>query len=220
MSMSQPTSELADEAPGPLSPHKSAALAEPSTQMGELRELPLAAIVPYWRNPRRIPDDAVNAIMESIRQFGYQQPIVVDRENVIIIGHTRYVAMRRLGIESAQVIVAQNLDPAKVKQLRVMDNKVREFSSWDYDKLVGELSELDADLMRAWFPEVGQLTDDGPDAPPDSPPPGTLSWDDVEPMADFTCPSCFHSWSVEVTVEAVKSGTITVTGPVHEGASA
>jgi hypothetical protein len=167
--------------------------------------LDLDGIVPYWRNPRRITDEAVNAVAASISEYGYQQPIVVDAANVIVIGHTRYAALRRLGARQAKVLRVTGLDQAKVKQLRVMDNRVREFTSWDYEALVAELSGLDTDLMRSFFPEAAMLTDDGPPDPP--PPPSPSDPSPVQdPVADFVCPSCFHGWSMPVTVEAIRTG--------------
>jgi ParB-like chromosome segregation protein Spo0J len=93
------------------------------------RVLSLDDIVPYWRNPRVVTDDAVNAVAESIERYGYTQPIVVDAENVIVIGHTRYAALRRLGATEAPVMTVTTLSPTQVKQLRVIDNKAHELTS-------------------------------------------------------------------------------------------
>jgi hypothetical protein len=179
----------------------------PDTAQAQL--LDLDQIVPYWRNPRVVTDEAVNAVAESITRYGYNQPIVVDASNVIVVGHTRYAALRRLGVAQAPVVTV-DLPPAKIKQLRVLDNRTHEFTSWNFDQLVQELDELDDDLMRAYFPDIVAEPDAGPDASgfvgaadgPYTPPPA----DQVE----FTCPSCFHEFSGTVTREMVLSGRITL----------
>lgn len=178
---------------------------EPKTKL-----VPLDSVVPYWRNPRRIPDDAVNALRESIERYGYTQPIVVDGENTIIIGHTRYAALRRMGAEKVQVRVVTGLPASKVKQLRVLDNRSAELTSWNMDELSDELEELDKDLMRSFFPEIGGLSDDGPEVGSDEGP-DTSDWDEVVTEAEFVCPSCFHSWKMEVDKEAVMAGKLEVT---------
>jgi site-specific DNA-methyltransferase (adenine-specific) len=187
----------------PTSKNRAAALPALETQTRHLD-----AIVPYWRNPRVIPEEAVQAVAESIRRYGYTQPIVIDAENVIVIGHTRYAALRRLGVDEVPVVVCE-LSPAKIKQLRVLDNRTHEYTSWNIDALSAELDDLDAQVMMAYFPEVGEVDSDGPDAttadlterPWERPP---------DLSAEFTCPSCFHSFSIDVTKEAVMSGTLEV----------
>src|SRR5260370_38002310 len=86
----------------------------------ELR--PIASIRPYHNNPRH-NDAAVDAAAASIREFGWQQPIVVDEDGVIIVGHTRYKAVLKLGLETAPVLVAMGLTPAQVKAYRIADNQ-------------------------------------------------------------------------------------------------
>jgi hypothetical protein len=170
--------------------------------------MPLDTLVPYWRNPRRIPEEAVAAVAESIRRYGYTQPIVVDAERVIIVGHTRYAAMRRLGVRSAPVRIAAELTPEQVKQLRVMDNRTKDFSSWVFDDLTAELEGLDADLMRAYFPDIGSLDDPGTaDVAGDDVIP---EWERVNTRAEFVCPSCFHTWDMEVDHDQVLAGKLKV----------
>lgn len=167
-------------------------------------------IIPYWRNPRRIPDEAVNAVAESISRYGYQQPIVVDGKMVIVAGHTRYAALRRLGAEEVQIVVARDLTKQQADQLRVIDNRSGEYSSWDWDALVGELGALDAGLMRAYFPDAVRV--DVPEAGTDQ---GeqhrtvdTEQPDQAAQDVDFICPSCYHSWTARVDRDAVLSGRI------------
>lgn len=116
-------------------------------------ELPIEDIKPYWRNPRRIPEEAVAAVQASIERYGYQQPIVVDDENVVIVGHTRLQALKRLGWAKVPVLRA-NLSQEKAKEYRLVDNKTSELTSWDFDALVMELREFDATLLESFFPDV------------------------------------------------------------------
>jgi ParB-like chromosome segregation protein Spo0J len=88
----------------------------------KVQEFPLDSIIPYARNPRRGP--AIEKVASSIKEFGFRQPIVVDPERVIIAGHTRYEAAKRLGLKTAPVHVAEGLTRAQVKAYRIADNRV------------------------------------------------------------------------------------------------
>lgn len=99
-------------------------------------------LVPYENNPR-INGLAVSVIADSIREFGFKNPIIVDEHNVIIAGHTRLLAGKQLGLEEVPVIVADDLTPQQVKAFRIMDNRSSEFAEWDYLKLLGEVKELE-----------------------------------------------------------------------------
>lgn len=113
-------------------------------------------IKPYWRNPRKNDDRAVEAVKESIKRYGYTQPIVVDKNNIIIAGHTRYKALRQLGYKSVAVVVS-DLDEEKAKQYRIADNKTAEMSEWDEDLLLFELREIEElEDMTAFF-DMGEL---------------------------------------------------------------
>src|SRR5712692_1417449 len=117
----------------------------------ELR--PIGTIRPYENNPR-INDQAVDVVAASIREFGFRQPIVVDGEGVIIIGHVRYKAALKLGLDKVPVHVAKDLTPEQVKALRIADNKTADLSDWNYDLLPIELAELqgmDYDLSLLGF---------------------------------------------------------------------
>jgi hypothetical protein len=186
--------------PKPLLDH---AITPSVARLGEIRVVPINTVKPYWRNPRRVTEDAVNQVRTSIESYGYQQPIVVDTDLVIIVGHTRYAAFRRLNATHIAVMVATTLSPEKVKQYRLVDNKVGELSSWDYTSLMEELSGLDAQLVAQFFPEVGAMPNGFEDAE-------TMNreWDKVVTGVGFTCPSCFHSWEVEVTRDALMRGLI------------
>src|SRR5579872_6556145 len=135
----------------------------------------LDAIRPYGRNPRQIPSRAIDKVAASIREFGWRQPIVVDAQGVIICGHTRLLAARKLGLIEAPVHVAENLSPAAVRAYRLLDNRSHEESSWDEEILGSELLDLEGlgiDLSLTGFDaaEIDEyLLRDSPDediAPP------------------------------------------------------
>ena len=103
-------------------------------------------IHPYEHNPRN-NDSAVDAVAASIKEFGWQQPIVVDKDGVIIAGHTRYKAAKKLKLKDAPVVVAESLTDEQVKAYRLADNKTGELAGWDIPALEDELAELaDFDL--------------------------------------------------------------------------
>ena len=129
----------------------------------ELR--PLAEIKPYEKNPR-LNDAAVDAVAESIKQFGFRQPIVVDAEGVIVVGHTRWKAAVKLGLERVPVHVARELTPAQAKAYRIADNATADLATWNLELLPGELAELqalDVDLSLLGFgqDELAMMLDPG-----------------------------------------------------------
>jgi len=96
---------------------------------------------PYEKNPRK-NDDAVEYVMNSIKEFGWQVPIVIDKNKTIVCGHTRYKAARRLGIEKVPCIMADDLTEEQITAYRLVDNKTQELSKWDFSKLIEELKGL------------------------------------------------------------------------------
>lgn len=108
----------------------------------ELKNMSLAAIKPYERNPRK-NEKAVEAVAESIRQCEYVAPIIVDENNVILAGHTRWKALRQLGHAEADVVVKTGLSEEQKRKYRLLDNKTGELAEWDYDLLACELDGLD-----------------------------------------------------------------------------
>lgn len=107
----------------------------------ELKYINISEIKPYENNPRN-NDEASKKVAESIKEFGFKVPIIVDKNNVIIAGHTRYKAAKYLKIESIPVIKAEDLTPEQVKAFRIMDNKSSELASWDYEALLKEMESL------------------------------------------------------------------------------
>lgn len=114
----------------------------------------LTGIHPYPNNPRKIPQRAIDMVAKSIDEFGWRQPIVVDDEGVILVGHTRFLAAQKLGIKKAPVHVATGLTEAQRKAYRLADNRLNQESSWELDLLTQELMDLkglDFDLEIAVF---------------------------------------------------------------------
>lgn len=107
-----------------------------------VKMMPIGNVVPYEKNPR-LNDQAVDAVANSIREFGFKVPIVVDGKGVVVSGHTRLKAAKTLGLAEVPVIVADDLDDTKIKAFRLADNKVAELADWDESLLIKELEELD-----------------------------------------------------------------------------
>jgi hypothetical protein len=105
---------------------------------------PIDKPIPYSRNSRKIPERAIDKVAASIKEFGWRQAIVVDKDGVIICGHTRLLAAKKLGLKQVPVHVADNLTPAQVKAYRLMDNRSHEETDWDLELLGPELEELHA----------------------------------------------------------------------------
>lgn len=129
----------------------------------EVKNLKIEQVIPYKGNPR-INDDAVDAVAESIKQFGFKQPIVVDKDNVIIAGHTRYKAAKKLGLKEVPCVVATDLTDAQVKAYRLADNKTAELAYWDDELLDKELGNLgdEFDLRQLGF-DIGDFNVETPE---------------------------------------------------------
>lgn len=157
--------------------------------MEQIKEVPIGNVKPYENNPRD-NDGAVEATANSIKEFGWQQPIVVDKDMVIIAGHTRYKAAKKLGMNEVPVVVADNLSPEQVKAYRLADNKTGELADWIFSDMNAELSEITTiDMSALGFDETDMSIAE--------------SWDDdgslddyVEPEKEtddtFVCPECGH----------------------------
>ena len=142
-----------------------------------IKNISLKDIKPYSNNPRKKQN--IKKVVNSIKEFGFQQPIVVDKKNIIIVGHSRYEASKELGLDKVPVIIA-DLSPVKAKAYRIADNRINQDSEWDFSKLTlefKEISKLDFNLDSLGFEknelddliidEVKGFTDD--DAVPDKP---------------------------------------------------
>jgi len=123
-----------------------------------IKNIPLKDIKPYSNNPRKKQN--ITKVVNSIKEFGFQQPIVVDKKNIIIVGHSRYEAGKELGLDKVPVIIA-DLSPVKAKAYRIADNRINQDSEWDFSKLKLEfkdISKLDFNLDSLGF-EKNELDD-------------------------------------------------------------
>ena len=141
-------------------------------------------LIPYKNNPR-INDEAVQDVKNSIKQFGFKVPIIIDKNNVIVAGHTRLKASLELNLEEVPCIIADDLSEEQIKAFRIAHNKVSEKSQWDFSKLDEELdSILNIDMSMFDF-----STDE-------------IDWSNVDDLSDETydkpehnmleCPNCHH----------------------------
>ena len=114
-------------------------------------EKKLKDIKPYKKNPRN-NDSAVDAVANSIEQFGFKVPVVIDKDNVIVCGHTRYKAAKKLGLYKVPCVVADDLTEEQIKAYRLADNKVSELAEWDFNVLGDELENIfDIDMSDFGF---------------------------------------------------------------------
>ena len=118
-------------------------------------------IIPYENNPRN-NEEAVDYVANSIKEFGFKVPIIIDKENVIVSGHTRLKASQKLGLKEVPVIYADDLTEEQIKAFRIADNKTGEKAGWDFDKLKIELGDIDLDMTNFGFGdfELSMLVDD------------------------------------------------------------
>ncbi|MCP4953980.1 MAG: ParB N-terminal domain-containing protein [Proteobacteria bacterium] len=116
----------------------------------KVQSVKIDSVIEYANNPRN-NDASVDKVAASIKEYGWQQPIVVDSEMVIVAGHTRLLAAKKLGIKKVPVHIADQLTPQQVKAYRLADNRIGEDSAWDFESLALELSELkDTDLLTGF----------------------------------------------------------------------
>lgn len=123
-------------------------------ELPTVHRLPIGEVRESDRNPRRIPERAVKIVAESITRFGWKQPLVVDADRTLIVGHTRHRAARSLGLTHVPVIIADDLTPEEVNAYRIADNRSGDFTTWDLPELAQQLAELEDD-----FAEVLALAD-------------------------------------------------------------
>jgi DNA modification methylase len=137
-------------------------------------------IKPYENNPRKLKDSAIEKVAKSIKEFGFRQPIVVDKEKIIVVGHTRYRASKKLGLTAVPITIADNLTPEQINAYRIADNRTNEEAEWDIELLKNELKDLqlkdfdldltafnEDELNNFLFDEKEGLTDE--DAVPETP---------------------------------------------------
>ena len=125
-----------------------------------VKYVPIGDVRPYEDNPRR-NDGAVQAVAASLREFGWKQPIVVDADGTIVVGHTRYKAAQALGMDEVPVVVASDLTPEQCAAYRLADNRVGELATWDNELLAQELDGLaDLDMSAFGFDDYADVSDE------------------------------------------------------------
>ena len=137
----------------------------------EVSNVSLSELKEYENNPRLINDEAIERVAASIKEFGFKVPIIVDEDNVIIAGHTRKLAAQSVGMDEVPVIIADDLTEEQIKAFRLADNKVSEFSEWDFELLYSEMETLDIDMDLFGFDEelpdidIDDVFQEEPEAP-------------------------------------------------------
>jgi DNA modification methylase len=180
----------------------------------KIKNVAIDTVIPYARNPRN-NQGAIAKVAGSIKEFGWQQPIVVDSEMVVIAGHTRLAAAQSLGMDKVPIVIAENLTPAQVKAYRLADNRVSQEAEWDHDLLTLELQDLvgeeydldligfsDDELAALLAEETEGLTDE--DAVPDVPENPVTVLGDVWLLGDHRL-MCGDSTSIDA-VEKLMGG--------------
>lgn len=125
----------------------------------KIEYLSVGSLKPYEKNAKRHPADQVDHIANSIREFGFRQPLVIDKDNVIVIGHGRLLAAKKLGLDTVPCVRADDLTDEQIKALRLADNKTNE-SEWDFDLLDGELDDIfDIDMGEFGFELEGEISE-------------------------------------------------------------
>lgn len=122
--------------------------------LGTPTVVPIGTIKPSKNNPRKISPRAIEMVARSLREFGWQQAIIVDRDGIVLAGHTRLQAAKTLGLKHVPVITAEHLTPAQARAYRIADNRTGDYTSWDFPELARELEALGED-----FAEVLGLAD-------------------------------------------------------------
>ena len=145
----------------------------------KLQRLMLADIEPYRNNPR-INDEVVDDVAESIRQCSYIAPIIIDEDGVILAGHTRYKALKKLGYQECEVVIVSDLTETQKKKYRLYDNKTAEMASWDQRKLSVELCDVDFQGYDFGQPEIAIHDDETEETGPKT----------------MTCPCCGEVFEV------------------------
>lgn len=159
----------------------------------EIVEMPVGELVPYDSNPRN-NDDAVQYVKASIEEFGFKVPIVIDRDNVVVAGHTRLKAALKLGLQTVPCIVADDLTPEQVKAFRLADNKTAEFAVWDEEREAQELAKiLGIDMEMFGFEKDVMSISDYFDETQDEP----EQEEKEEKPKMITCPYCGEVFNVK-----------------------
>lgn len=162
--------------------------------MKEIKYIPVSEIIPYENNPRK-NEEAAKMAAESIKQFGFNVPILLDRNNVIIAGHTRYKAAIDLGLEKAPCIIL-DLDEKLTRQYRIIDNKTSDLSSWDYEKLTYEMDSVPEIDFSVFGLNNEEDDEEGVEITGSLDEGVELDLEDYEDdQFEFECPYCGFKWN-------------------------
>ena len=157
--------------------------------------LKVSDLIAYENNPRK-NDDAVDAVASSIKSFGFKVPVIVDSNNVIIAGHTRVKACKKLGITEVPCVIADDLTEDQIKAFRLADNKTSEFAEWDFEKLEEELRELNfSDIDMSLFNFDLSFEDELEPKEDEEKAPESFDEYDEEIETKHQCPKCGYEWS-------------------------
>jgi DNA modification methylase len=174
-------------------------------------ELTLDQLKPYEKNPRR-NDHAVKYVAQSIKEFGFKVPIIIDKDNVIVAGHTRYKAAKKLGMKKVPCIIADDLTDEQIKAFRLADNKVTEIAEWDFDLLSDELKDiLNIDMGNLGFDlfeEEPEIIEDDFEAQPPAEPKAKLG--DIYQLGEhrLMCGDSTKKEDVEKLMNGVKADMV------------
>ena len=157
-----------------------------------LKQIPIDHLVPYAKNPRKITK-AVPLVAESIKSFGFNVPITINNmiDKIIVSGHTRYEAAKKLGMTSVPYIELNHLSDLDIRKYRLADNRVSDESEWDKNLLRTELAELELNskLDAEWFNNIGFSQEEIAKALA-----GTMQDNEETISKKNECPSCGHTW--------------------------
>ena len=157
-----------------------------------LKQIPIDHLVPYAKNPRKITK-AVPLVAESIKSFGFNVPITINNmiDKIIVSGHTRYEAAKKLGMENVPYIELNHLSDMDIRKYRLADNRVSDESEWDKNLLRNELAELELNskLDAEWFKNIGFSQEEIAQALA-----GTMKEQEEAKQKTFECPKCGHAW--------------------------
>ena len=157
-----------------------------------LKQIPIDHLVPYAKNPRKI-QKAIPLVAESIKSFGFNVPITINNmiDKIIVSGHTRYEAAKKLGMENVPYIELNHLSDMDIRKYRLADNRVSDESEWDKNLLRNELAELELNskLDAEWFKNIGFSQEEIAQALA-----GTMKEQEEAKQKTLECPKCGHAW--------------------------
>lgn len=161
----------------------------------QIEWLDVNSVTPYENNARK-NDDTVPYLINSIKRFGFRVPLVIDKDSVIVCGHTRLKAALEIGMEKVPCVRADDLTKAEIKAFRLADNKIAEMSGWDFEKLDIEIDELkDLDFVMDDFGFGENNNNINPDDFFDE---SEENKESKKKTVKCTCPECGHEFEVEV----------------------